>query len=102
MKWNLRMVAAERGIWHASDLRRALSSAGLEISTGKMSTLWSTTPVTVRLGDLDVICAVLECEPSDLLVPEMEAGPPAAPQKPRPAPTPVRPTRTTERSLPPA
>ena len=34
MQWNLRMVAAQRGIWRASDLRRLLAEAGLEISGG--------------------------------------------------------------------
>lgn len=68
MDWNLRMAAAQRGIWRASELRRALADAGLAISAGKMSHLWSKTPVSVRLDDLDVICAVLDCEPGELLV----------------------------------
>lgn len=72
MKWNLRMRAAERGIWKSSELRRMLADAGLEISAGKMSGLWAGTPTTVRLDDLDVICAVLECTPADLLTPEPE------------------------------
>jgi len=38
------------------------------ISAGKMSHLWSGTPLTVRLEDLDFLCAVLACQPSDLLV----------------------------------
>jgi putative transcriptional regulator len=74
MRWNLRMVAAQRGIWKAADLRRALADAGLEISAGKMSHLWSSTPITVRLDDLDVICHVLDCDPAELLVPEPVAG----------------------------
>ena len=69
-RWNLRMVAAQQGVWKASDLRRALAEAGLELSAGKMSHLWSQTPISVRLDDLDVICSVLECSPSDLLIPE--------------------------------
>jgi putative transcriptional regulator len=68
MRWNLRMVAAQRGIWKAADMRRALAQAGLEISAGKMSNLWSSTPISVRLDDLDVICHVLDCEASELLV----------------------------------
>jgi DNA-binding Xre family transcriptional regulator len=78
MRWNLRMVAAQRGVWKASDLRRALAEAGLSISAGKMSHLWSGTPVSVRLDDLEVICAVLECSPADLLLPEPSATPAAA------------------------
>ena len=70
MKWNLRMAAAERGIWKSTELRRMLADAGLEISAGKMSALWTGTPTTIRLDDLDVICAVLDCEPSKLLIRE--------------------------------
>jgi DNA-binding Xre family transcriptional regulator len=61
MQWNLRMAAAEAGIWRSTELRRKLADAGLEISAGKMSALWTTTPTTIRLDDLDIICAVLEC-----------------------------------------
>lgn len=68
MRWNLRLAAAERGVWKSTDMRRRLADAGLEISAGKMSALWTGTPTTIRLEDLDVICAVLECAPSDLLI----------------------------------
>ena len=68
MRWNLRLTAAERGIWKSTDMRRRLAEAGLEISAGKMSALWAATPMMIRLEDLDVICAVLQCAPSDLLV----------------------------------
>lgn len=70
MKWNLRMAAAERGVWTSTELRRMFSDAGLEISAGKMSHLWTGTPTTIRLDDLDVICEVLDCEPSTLLIRE--------------------------------
>lgn len=72
MKWNLRVQAAERGIWKSTELRRMLADAGLEISQGKMSGLWTGTPTTIRLDDLDVICHVLNCQPTDLLVLEPE------------------------------
>ena len=62
MKWNLRLAAANRGIWKASELQRLLADRGLVISAGKMSGLWSGQPNTVRLDELDVICAVLGCE----------------------------------------
>lgn len=70
MQWNLRMKAAERGIWKSVEMRRLLADAGLEISAGKMSMWWTTTPTTIRLEDLDVVCAVLECSPADLLITE--------------------------------
>lgn len=68
MRWNLRLTAAERGIWKSTDLRRQFADAGLEISAGKMSALWAGTPTTIRLEDLDVICTVLNCTPSQLLI----------------------------------
>ncbi len=37
-----------------------------------MSALWTTTPTSIRLDDLDVICAVLDCSPTDLLIREPE------------------------------
>jgi DNA-binding Xre family transcriptional regulator len=72
MRWNLRLTAAEQGIWKSAELRRRFAEAGLEISAGKMSALWTGTPTTIRLEDLDVICDVLGCDPSKLLVCEPE------------------------------
>ena len=79
MLWNLRLKAAERGIWKSAQMRRLLADAGLDLSAGKMSSLWAGTPVTIRLDDLDVICAVLDCDPAALLIPEpaQGRGPPA-------------------------
>jgi DNA-binding Xre family transcriptional regulator len=66
-------------VWKASELRCALADAGLELSAGKMSYLWSVTPISVRLDDLDVICSVLDCTPAELLIPDPPAVEPAAP-----------------------
>lgn len=70
MQWNLRLRAAERGIWKSAQIRRMLAEAGLEISAGKMSSWWASTPPTMRLDELDVLCTVLECTPNDLMTPE--------------------------------
>lgn len=70
MQWNLRLRAAERGIWKSAQMRRMLAEAGLEISAGKMSSWWASTPPTMRLEELDVLCTVLECTPNDLMTPE--------------------------------
>ena len=50
MKWNLRLAAANRGIWKASELQRMLAEAGLKISAGKMSGLWSGRPASIKLS----------------------------------------------------
>ncbi|HWD47057.1 MAG TPA: helix-turn-helix transcriptional regulator [Actinomycetota bacterium] len=93
MRWNLRMVAAQRGVWKAGDLRRALAEAGLELSAGKMSHLWSQTPISIRLDDLDVICSVLECTPADLLIPDPSVAQPAQPPAEASEPPAIRPRR---------
>jgi putative transcriptional regulator len=106
MRWNLRMKAAEAGIWKSTEMRRRLAEAGLEISAGKMSALWTGTPTTIRLDDLDVICSVLDCQPTDLLIREPDK---VAARKPRKAAettgaggTPViRPRLGRHRTLPP-
>ena len=72
MRWNLRLTAANRGVWKASELQRNLAEHGLVISAGKMSGLWSGHPASLKLEDLDVICVVLGCEIGDLLIPEPE------------------------------
>jgi DNA-binding Xre family transcriptional regulator len=109
MKWNLRLAAANRGIWKASELQRMLAEAGLKISAGKMSGLWSGRPASVKLDDLDVICAVVGCGVEELLIAEpgkiarpageQHGEPAAASPQARPA---VTPRRRDGRSLPPA
>jgi putative transcriptional regulator len=104
MRWNLRMTAAEHGIWKSTEMRRRLSEAGLVVSAGKMSALWTGTPTTIRLEDLDVICAVLECAPNELLVCEPEKVAARRPRKAVAAKTtsPVTPRLGRNRSRPPA
>ncbi|SFO73865.1 MULTISPECIES: helix-turn-helix domain-containing protein [Actinomadura] len=72
MKWNLRLAAANRGIWKASELQRMLAEHGLVISAGKMSGLWSGEPASIKLDDLNIICAVLGCGVDELLIPQPE------------------------------
>lgn len=108
MKWNLRLAAAHRGIWTASELQRMLAARGLPVSAGKMSGLWSGSPASVKLGDLDVICAVLGCGIEELLLPEPgKVAAPAGEEQSRQAAAPaaggpaVTPRRRDGRTLPP-
>ena len=50
MKWNLRLAAANRGIWKASELQQMLADHALSISAGKMSGLWSGDPARIKLS----------------------------------------------------
>ncbi|MFF3313011.1 helix-turn-helix domain-containing protein [Streptomyces sp. NPDC002952] len=85
MRWELRARAVERGICTAAGMRRRLAAAGLAVSVGKMSALWSGLPVSVRLDDLEMLCLVLACEPSDLLVRQRSGPVPAGSAAGRPA-----------------
>jgi DNA-binding Xre family transcriptional regulator len=80
MRWNLRLAAAQRGIWKASELQRQLAARGLVISAGKMSGLWSGTPASVKLDELNIICRVLGCGVEELLIPEPDKVARTAPQ----------------------
>jgi DNA-binding Xre family transcriptional regulator len=113
MRWNMRLAAAQRGIWKASDLQRIFAEHGLVISAGKMSGLWSGQPVTIKLADLDVICVALDCQVGDLLIAEPDtvtrpgqtaAGDAAKPAADATTPADIRrvvPRRRDGRSLPP-
>ncbi|WP_333740745.1 helix-turn-helix domain-containing protein, partial [Streptomyces sp. IBSBF 2806] len=91
LRWELRLRAAERGVFKAVEMRRLLAGAGLEVSAGKMSGLWSATraPVSVRLDDLEVICRVLDCDPAALLVLDPAPGPSAPEPSTEPSPPPL-------------
>jgi DNA-binding Xre family transcriptional regulator len=71
VKWNLRWVAARRDIWRPTQLQAAFQEVGFNPSLSKVAALWSNKPITVRLDDLDKICAALDCTVADL----MEAEP---------------------------
>jgi DNA-binding Xre family transcriptional regulator len=107
VRWNLRLAAASRGIWKASELQRRLADHGLVISAGKMSGLWSGHPASIKLDDLDVICTVLGCGVEEILVPEPDkVQRPEDNQPPNEAsvagPVSVKPKRRGGRSLPPS
>lgn len=108
MRWNLRLTAANRGIWKASELQRMLAERGLVVSAGKMSGLWSGEPASVKLTDLDVICAVIGCGVEELLIPQPEKVTRIDEQQDQPAAASaaaataaVTPKRRDGRSLPP-
>jgi len=108
MKWNLRWAAARRDIWRPSDLLTAFQQTGFNPSFSKVAALWGATPITVRLDDLDRICAALDCTVADLLEAEPVAGvlTEAAPQtvtgeRPHPGPAPTPRKRGRPRLLPP-
>ncbi|MET9810794.1 MULTISPECIES: helix-turn-helix domain-containing protein [Streptomyces griseus group] len=81
MKWNLRMVAAQRDLWRPTEVLAAFRQVGFNPSLSKVAALWGGTPVTVRLEDLDLMCAALGCTVADLLQAEPLAGTQAVPEE---------------------
>lgn len=110
MRWNLRLAAANRGIWKASEMQRRLAEHGLVVSAGKMSGMWSGQPASVKLDELDVICVVLGCEIGELLQPQPDkvespstaGNTTTAVASAMSAPPTVVPRRRDGRSMPPA
>jgi DNA-binding Xre family transcriptional regulator len=107
VRWNLRLAAANRGIWKASELQRLLADHGLVISAGKMSHLWSGQPASLKLDDLDIVCVALDCQVGELLIPEPDkVTRPASSGSDEAAVSAARPVRVVPRrdgrSLPPA
>ena len=83
-----------------------LAEHGLVISAGKMSGLWSGSPASVKLDDLDIICAVLGCGVEEVLIPEPDkVNRPVADAEPKASTgtsgSVVTPKRRDGRSLPP-
>ncbi|MER5757670.1 helix-turn-helix transcriptional regulator [Streptomyces sp. NPDC002082] len=110
MKWNLRMVAAQRDLWRPTEVLEAFRAVGFTPSLSKVAALWGGTPVTLRLDDLDLICSALDCTVADLLQAETVVVEQAIPEPGRQTaggevPGPVRPVPRhragSPRSLPP-
>jgi DNA-binding Xre family transcriptional regulator len=108
------MVAAQRDLWRPTEVLAAFQQVGFNPSLSKVAALWGGTPVTVRLDDLDLMCAAVNCTVADLLQaeplasaqPTGEAGDVAVGAEVQP-PGPVRPVprvprRGGPRSLPPS
>jgi DNA-binding Xre family transcriptional regulator len=74
------MVAAQRDLWRPTQVLAAFQQVGFSPSLSKVAALWSGTPVTVRLEDLDKMCAALNCTVADLLQAEPLAGAEGVPE----------------------
>nr|WP_257785097.1 helix-turn-helix transcriptional regulator [Streptomyces griseochromogenes] len=53
-------------------MQRLLAEHGLVISAGKMSGPWSSTPASIKLSDLEVICVAPGCGITEIMAPEPE------------------------------
>jgi putative transcriptional regulator len=67
LKWRLRQVMAERGIWSGAELGRLMEQkAGYKLSAPSISALLTEEPRQVKAQTMDALCTALDCTPSDL------------------------------------
>lgn len=73
IRWRLRQVMAEKGVWSAQDLVRLLEErAGIILSHRAVTELVNRTPRAVRFTTLEALCVALDVQPPDIMeyVPE--------------------------------
>src|SRR5258708_3110632 len=67
LKWRLRQVMAEQGIWSGAELGRLMEQkAGYKLSAPSISALLTDEPRQVKTKTMDGLCTALNCTPSDL------------------------------------
>lgn len=100
IRWKLRMAAAQREVWTATELRRLLAErAGLELSSASVSALFTKEPSQVKLTTLVALCTALECTPNDLF--DIDTTPLERPGPAQPATVPPQVRSVGGRSMPP-
>ena len=75
MKWNLKVVMAEREIPSATELMRRLDAIGIKLSTAQASRIVKEMPSRLSTTILRGLLEVLHCEPNDLIVVEHDGEP---------------------------
>ncbi|HYU75051.1 MAG TPA: helix-turn-helix transcriptional regulator [Ktedonobacteraceae bacterium] len=67
LKWRLRQVMAERGIWSGAELGRIMEQkAGYKLSAPSISALLTEQPKQMKAQTMDALCTALDCTPADL------------------------------------
>jgi putative transcriptional regulator len=67
LKWRLRQVMAERGIWSGAELGRLMEQkAGFSLSAPSISALLTEQPRQMKAQTMDGLCTALDCTPTDL------------------------------------
>lgn len=68
IKWKLRQVMVDKGLWTGQDLLdRLQNKAGIIISHTAVMQLIKQTPKAIRFQTLEALCVALECDPWDLI-----------------------------------
>jgi len=67
--WKLRELMAMRQMFNTSDLMAPLAERGIDLSRSQVYRLVAETPERVTISLLLALCAILDCELTDLAVP---------------------------------
>lgn len=68
-EWRLRLLLAEKGVWHTAELRALLAERGIRLSESQVWRLMTGRPERLNLSVLMACCDILDCTPNDLIVP---------------------------------
>jgi len=69
VRWNLRAVMAQKGLFATSDLVPLLASRGVVLSREQVYRLVTKTPQRLNLVTLGALCDIFECSPNELIEP---------------------------------
>lgn len=67
LRWNLRQLMAEQGMFATTDLVEPLHQRGVEISRQMVHRIATKPPQRINIDLLAALCDILTCTPNDLL-----------------------------------
>ena len=67
LRWNLRQLMAQNGMFATTDLVAPLHERGVEISRQMVHRIATKPPQRINLDLLAALCDILSCTPNDLL-----------------------------------
>jgi DNA-binding Xre family transcriptional regulator len=67
IRWNLRKIMADRGMFQTTDLVPELAERGIHLSREQVFRLVTQTPQRLSTDALAALCDILECTPDDLI-----------------------------------
>ena len=67
IRWNLRQLMAEHGMFATTDLLDPLHERGIELSRQMVHRVVTRTPQRINVDLLAALCDILDCTPNDLL-----------------------------------
>jgi DNA-binding Xre family transcriptional regulator len=67
IRWNLRQLMAEHGMFATTDLLDPLHERGIELSRQMVHRVVTKTPQRINVDLLAALCDILDCTPNDLL-----------------------------------